>query len=110
MSKKIYNKLIRDNIPEIIKANGQKAKISTLNDDEYIKALNDKLLEEVNEYLTDVNTDELADILEVVFALSNTLNTSESALLDIRNIKAEKNGKFDKRLFLEYVESDSDNC
>ncbi len=101
---RITNKLVRDNIPQIISANGQKAVTKTLDRVEYVASLEQKLQEEVAEYLKDKNTAELADILEVVYALSETLNTSHEELEVIRREKVEKNGAFSKKIFLISVE------
>jgi len=62
------NKLIRDLIPEIIKSKGKIPDIKVLNDQDYKTELDLKLQEEVKEYLTDDNCDELADIIEVIYA------------------------------------------
>lgn len=59
---KIYNKLVRDNIPEIMINNGAKPVIRILNDEEYLVELNKKLQEELHEYLLDGNIEELADL------------------------------------------------
>lgn len=48
-----FNKLVRDYIPEIIEKNGQTAYVTVLGDEEYKKALEEKLKEEVNEYISD---------------------------------------------------------
>jgi len=57
----VYNKLVRDKILEIIKANGQKPTHKILTADEYAVELTKKLVEEVEEYKKDKNTDELAE-------------------------------------------------
>ncbi|MDE6470928.1 MAG: nucleoside triphosphate pyrophosphohydrolase [Eubacterium sp.] len=101
---KIYNKLIRDNIPEIIKKNGQTAYISMLDDKGYTAELQKKLIEETQEYLDSEEPEELADILEVVEALASTKGKTLDEILEIKKCKAIKNGKFEKRLFLEKVE------
>ena len=59
---KIYNKLVRDNIPEVIKASGKTCEIEIVNGKEKQELLEKKLLEEVNEYLEDKNLEELADV------------------------------------------------
>lgn len=93
-------KLVRDKIPEIIAKSGATATFTTLDSEEYVEALHKKLQEEVDEYLEDRNTEELADILEVVYALSGLLNTSPAELEAIRQHKAEERGGFAKKLFL----------
>lgn len=50
---RIYNKLVRDNIPYIIEQNGEIANTKILNDSEFSISLREKLLEEVNEFLAD---------------------------------------------------------
>lgn len=100
---KIYNKLIRDNIPEIIKKNGQTAYISVLDDEGYTAELRKKLVEEAQEYLDSEEPEELADILEVIEALAGTKGKTLDEILEIKQRKAIKNGKFEKRLFLEKV-------
>jgi len=100
----VFNKLVRDKIPEIITANGQTPFIRTLDEDEYQVQLHKKLQEEVSEYLEDVNTEELADILEVVYALGTQLGVTSEELEQLRLQKALKRGGFEKRIFLESAE------
>lgn len=101
---RIYNKLIRDHIPEIIRANGQTAYISTLDDTRYMEELRKKLTEEVQEFLESGEIEELADIAEVLDALAVAGGASFDEVLNFKKKKAFKNGRFEKRLFLEKVE------
>ena len=95
------SKLVRDKIPEIIlKNDGVKPKIVVLNDRQYFSALLTKLQEECGEFIKDNNAEELADILEVVYALSTALGTSEKSLNIIRSEKARKRGRFKKKIRL----------
>ncbi len=94
------NKLVRDNIPSIIKNDGRNPITRILTRDEYVEQLEYKLQEEVMEYISDKNTDELADILEVVYSLANELGANQSQLEEIRIQKALKNGGFKDRTFL----------
>ncbi len=100
---KIYKKLVRDKIPEIILKNGEKPKARILEEKEYIEELNKKLKEEVNEFLADKSLEELADILEVVYSLAEAKNYGVEALETKRCEKAEKRGSFKDRVFLENV-------
>ena len=105
--KHIHNKLVRDNIPDIIKASGKTYKTRILDNQEYIECLKNKLLEECNEVVTasdDHITEELADLLEVVEALKETLNISTEEIESIRHNKGIKNGVFKNKIYLEYVE------
>ena len=101
---RVYNKLVRDNIPEIIKNQGETPLISVLDDDSYNAELRKKLNEEVAEYLESEEIEELADIIEVIEALANHKGSTLEGLLEIKEKKAKKNGKFKKKLFLEKVE------
>lgn len=100
----IHNKLVRDKILEIIKNNGQKSTHKILNDEDYAKELANKLSEEVEEYKTDKNTDELADILEVIYALAGLHDCTPEQLEEIRAEKAQKRGGFNEKIFLIEVE------
>ena len=101
---KVYNKLVRDRIPEIIENDGRMAKTRVLENDEYRKQLNKKLQEEVREYLEDNNVEELADVVEVVYGILNSMDVTVDEFENIRNEKKVKNGGFEKRLFLEEAE------
>jgi len=98
-----YNKLIRDNIPDIIKAAGKECDVAILNDEEYIIKLKEKLIEEAKE-VNCANDDEiigeLADVLELVDAIEEYYKIDHSVVEKKKNNKALKNGKFEKRLLL----------
>lgn len=95
-----YNKLVRDKIPEIIRANGLTPVVRTLNDVEYYESLRRKLNEEVAEFHADQNSEELTDIMEVLFALAETMNLSREELVALCNKKRAERGGFGKRQFL----------
>lgn len=101
---KIYNKLVRDNIPEIMIKNGAKPVTRILTEEEYLIELNKKLSEEVNEYLESGSVEEIADIWEVILGILNTKGISIEELENIRKDKANKRGTFNKRIFLESEE------
>ncbi len=100
---KIYNKLVRDKIPEIIKNSGKQFDIHIADTSEALKLLEAKLDEEVAEFHQDKNLEELADIMEVIFALAKNLGFSEEDLLNKRLAKKEERGGFDKNIILEKV-------
>lgn len=100
---KIYKKLIRDKIPEIIEADGKNYEIRTLGEEEFGDYLRKKLKEEMEEYLESKNPEELADIIEVIFSLADNHGIKKEELEKIRSKKKEKRGGFDKKLFLEKV-------
>ncbi|MGL4790061.1 MAG: phosphoribosyl-ATP pyrophosphohydrolase [Anaerotignaceae bacterium] len=105
MKKIIYNKLVRDKIPEIIEKSGKLAVTETLSDENYIKMLNEKLTEEVNEYLESGSVEELADISEVIHGILAFKGVSIDDFEKVRIEKLEKRGGFyDKVLLKEVVE------
>ncbi|NNU78384.1 nucleoside triphosphate pyrophosphohydrolase [Clostridium estertheticum] len=100
---KTYNKLIRDKIPEIIKAAGKNFDVHYAKKEEVLPLLETKLNEEVSEYLEAKNLEELADVMEVLFGLANALGYSEEDLINKRNEKKEERGGFEKGIVLEKV-------
>lgn len=104
---KTYNKLVRDNIPQVIIKSGKQFKIKLLNDIEYKNELKNKLIEEANELnqtrSRETIIDELADIYEV---LDYILRTEKIDLFDVQKRRVQKNmshGAFDEKIYLEYV-------
>lgn len=104
MEKKAFNKLVRDRIPEIISEKGGTPEYKILDNDDYIKMLDDKLLEECNEVLKATNKndkiEELADLLEVIRAISKSLDTNFETIEEVRLSKKAKRGGFDSKIFL----------
>ena len=98
-----YNKLVRDKIPEIIEADGKNCEPEILSDEDYLKALDAKLDEELAEYHKDQNVEELADLLEVIYACAVARGYSKEELEMTRIRKAEKRGGFKKKLLLNTV-------
>ena len=101
---KVYNKLVRDKIPEIIEGDGKTCKTRILSDEEYIAALEAKLNEEVAEYQADKNLEEMADVLEVLQAICIARGYSLNDLEEMKAKKANERGGFKKKMFLKYVE------
>jgi len=104
MSKIVYNKLVRDRIPEIIRAGGNSCVTSVLSQDAYLQALDTKLGEELQEYLQSGNVEELADLLEVIYAAAEARGCKAAQLEQLRSDKANKRGAFHERIWLESVE------
>jgi len=100
---KTYNKLVRDKIPEIIKASDKNFDVHYAKKEEVLPLLETKLNEEVSEYLEAKNLEELADVMEVLFGLANALGYSEEDLINKRNEKKEERGGFKKGIVLEKV-------
>ena len=95
-----YNKAIRDKIPEIIAESGKKFNLKQLDDTSFLAELEKKLTEEVNEYSESKDVEELADLLEVIYRISELRGVNSDELEKIRRDKAEKRGKFASNLFL----------
>ena len=103
---RIYNKLVRDNIPNIIKKNNETPITRVLNEDEYKKELELKLYEEYKEIIEtkgNERLEELADMIEVIKALASLEIKKLKDIIDIADEKASKRGSFSNRIFLEKV-------
>ena len=98
-----YDKLIRDKIPDIIEQSGKKCIVEVMDNDTYIEYLDQKLNEELAEYHQDKSVEELADLLEVIYAVAVARGYSVEELERKRLDKAEKRGAFEKRLLLKSV-------
>jgi predicted house-cleaning noncanonical NTP pyrophosphatase (MazG superfamily) len=100
-----YDKLIRDRIPEIIELKGKKAVVEVLDDDSYVRYLDKKLGEELEEYLESGSVEELADLVEVIYALLDAKEISFEEFEKMRLAKAGERGAFRKKLLLKEVVS-----
>lgn len=108
MNRKIYHKLVRDNIPEIIKKDNAVAKIRVLNDEQFKRALKEKLVEEAKELL-EAKTDEellneLSDVLQLFESIISHHHFSIIQVEQQKEKKKKERGGFEKKLFLEYVD------
>lgn len=101
---KKYYKLVRDRIPEIIEESGAVCCTVILSDADYLSAIDEKLKEEMAEYQREHSIEELADLLEVIYAAAVARGYTLEQLEQVRAEKAEKRGSFQKRIFLKYVE------
>ncbi len=99
----VYNKLVRDKIPNIIEASGKKAVTRIADDTEYQTLLRQKLVEEVDEFLESGSPDELADIIEVVRALGHTYEKPLTELIEAAKKKRKERGGFDCKVVLAEV-------
>ena len=96
----VFEKLVRDRIPEIMENAGERPVIRVLEEAEYLSCLQKKLTEEVEEYLESGALEELADILEVVSALAAAQGSSAEALHQAAQKKREARGGFSQRIYL----------
>ena len=103
----VYNKLVRDNIPDIIHSNGENPITRISSNDEYKKELERKLYEEYQEVLNTTNSkdriEELADMLEIIISLAKLEDKSLDDVVEVAKVKRLKRGGFDKKIYLEKV-------
>lgn len=95
-----YHKLVRDKIPEIVRGQGKICITEVLDEGQYLAMLDAKLEEELAEYRQDRNVEELADLLEVIYAAAAARGYSREELESVRREKAEKRGGFERRILL----------
>lgn len=90
----VYNKLVRDRIPEIIEKTGKTCTTRILNEKEYIEEICKKIQEELAEYVEaetpEHKLEELADLLELVYALAQYQGVT---LEDVEKVRKEKEEK-----------------
>ncbi len=122
MPRKEYNKLVRDKIPDIIAKNGGVASVKTLDDNNFRVELYKKLLEELHELVVAVKLDnaeiskqtlgnileELADVVEVIHAITRMHGLTTDAVDAKRLVKRQQRGGFEKRVYLEYVDEEDE--
>ena len=97
---KTFNKLVRDKIPDMIRSHGEVPFTRVLDDEEYRKCLDEKLDEEIREFREEYDLEEMADILEVLYALCEADGHTVEELHALRQKKHDARGGFEKRIFL----------
>lgn len=100
---RVYNKLVRDKIPDIIKKNNEECIITTLNEEEYKKALEDKLVEELNEVLESTGNnriEELSDMIEVITSLAKLEGKTLNDVIEASSKRKKKEVDLIIRFFL----------
>jgi len=108
-NKIIYNKLVRDRIPEIIKSRGDIPETKILDEEDYIKRLDEKLFEECTELLEAKTKKEIlgemADVQEVLRAKADFMGISMDEVEEVRVKKAEERGAFKNKILLKSTTS-----
>lgn len=105
-----YHKLVRDKIPENInRSEGKKAKWKVLEEEEYRKELDRKLLEEIHEFIEAHQVEELADVMEVLETIIKINQISLEEAKEKQRIKKDKKGGFKDKIYLEFVEEQECN-
>lgn len=99
----VYNKLVRDRIPEIILAEGRTCQVETMPLDEYRQTLLTKVTEEATEVADaplDKLASELADLYEVMDAIMTAFNVDPETVRQLQDQRRRERGGFEKRLKL----------
>ena len=105
-----YNKLVRDRIPEEInKEPGKKCKYRILNDEEYLRELNKKIIEEANEFVEENSIEELGDLMEVIKTIMNIKGYNIEEVNKVMRDKENRKGAFNNKIYLEYVDEEKRN-
>jgi len=105
MVEKIYNKLVRDNIPDIIEKTERQTCYYTYceSDAEYFKYLIEKVEEEIRELEKNTCGQEMGDVMEVLDAIIKLKNIDRSLIKDYQQLKLHENGGFNERIVLKSV-------
>jgi predicted house-cleaning noncanonical NTP pyrophosphatase (MazG superfamily) len=107
MSRIVYNKLVRDRIPEIIAQNGKTYGAESMSPEEFERGLLEKLIEEAREAQQADDTQlktELADLQEVIDALLVLKGISRQVLRAEQRSRRRERGGFKKHLKLLWTE------
>ena len=95
--------LTQDFFFRIVEQSGKQANIEQVSGKEYLDLLNAKLGEELQEYLDSQSIEELADLVEVVYAILDDKNISIQEFELIRQQKVTEKGAFQDKLMLKEV-------
>lgn len=102
-NEKIYNKLVRDKIPEVIESSGKFFSSHIAEELEYKEELFKKAYEELEEFRETPCAEEMADIFEVLEGLMAVYDIDVDKMLDIKEKKAKDRGAFEKKIILEVL-------
>jgi predicted house-cleaning noncanonical NTP pyrophosphatase (MazG superfamily) len=97
-------KLVRDRIPDIMRADGREPETRILAGPEYLDSLFHKLLEEADELRAapvESQVEEAADVYEVLLSIANTIGSSIDELQETAERKRAERGGFEARVWLE---------
>ncbi|TAK03634.1 phosphoribosyl-ATP pyrophosphohydrolase [Patescibacteria group bacterium] len=96
-----YDKLVRDKMPERIRAKGEACSFHVADDAEYWQKLKAKMAEEMGEFVRDESADEVADILEVLDAIIAYKKFDRAEIEAIKKRKFDERGGFEGRIILD---------
>jgi len=95
----LYNKAVRDKIPEIIKADGKECRFKILSNEEFLVELEKKLGEEIEEYRRSWEIMELVDVMEILYRVAELKGVSANRFELLRERKRAERGGFSENLF-----------
>ena len=104
--KKIYQKLVRDRIPEVITNAGKPFATRKASEQELMDYAMKKLQEEVQEFIEDPSAEEAGDIMEIFYFICDKLEINDLTIMAEKTAKRVQRGGFDKGLILEWVEEE----
>lgn len=104
------DKLVRDNIPDAIRENGEIPKTHAADDEEYMERLCDKLVEEAEKYRENQDVEKLADLMEVILSIRSLNHISRKQVERKRRRKREEKGGFEDRIVLDKVHAECEYC
>lgn len=102
--KKIYQKLVRDRIPEIIAEAGKDFSIRIADKNELLDYALKKLQEETQEFIESPSPEEAGDIIEILHFICDHKNIRKSEVIAEATAKHVSRGGFSKSIILEWVE------
>ncbi len=103
---KIYQKLVRDRIPEIIEETGKEFSVCQVKGARLKDYAMKKLQEEVQEFIEDPSAEEAGDIMEIFYFICDKLEINDLTIMAEKTAKRVSRGGFDKGLILEWVEEE----
>ncbi len=103
MSKVLYNELVRDKVPEMIREGGKECRLETLDNETFVKFLNDKLQIELDDYYQTEELEELVDLIELIYLIGEARGVSPEKLEEFRQEKIKNKGTYSKKLLLREV-------
>ena len=104
--KKIYQKLVRERIPEIIEETGKEFSVCQVRGDRLRDYAMKKLQEEVQEFVEDPSAEEAADIMEIFHFICTRLGIKDSEIMAQSTSKRILRGGFEMGYILEWVEDE----
>lgn len=101
MTRKTYHKLVRDKMPDVIAAKGDRAVTHMADDEEYWIKLVEKFGEDFEEFIQSGSEERLVDLLEILRAICEFKKIDHMKIDSLREEKAKLRGGFKKRIVLD---------